>query len=371
MKVSEIVEVLENIAPPPLAEDWDNVGLLVGDSRLQVKKIMLCVDLTREVLAEAVAAKVEMILAYHPVIFKGLTEVTYDRAPIVYEAIRRGISIYSTHTAFDMVAGGTNDVLAGAMGVSDPAPLEPSTTGRLCKIVVCAPPDELSRIANAAFAAGAGRLGNYYDCAFFSHGIGTFCGGPGSHPSIGQPEHHESTEEMRLEVIAPKSAEVDVCAAIREAHSYEMPAIDVYPLENCDPTTGMGRFGELSRPVTLRSMITRIKKATGLAKVLIARATRGAAMKDSHQIEKVACGAGSCGSLFRSAVRTGATFYLTGEMRHHDLLAATATGMNVVCLGHSNSERIAMSALADRLRGLLDKVSVTTSKRDRDPLEVV
>ena len=373
MKVAEIVEVLEAVAPPRWAQDWDNVGLLVGDAAANVRTIMLCVDLTAAVLAEAVDAKAQMVVAYHPVIFKPIGRVTAGDSPVVYEAARRGVAVYSIHTAFDVVPGGTNDVLAAALGIVNARPLEQTSAPGQCKIVTFMPPDDLSRVANKAFAAGAGQIGNYYDCAFFSHGIGAFCGGVDTHPAIGRPGDHEMAEELRLEVIAPRAKVAAVCEAIRSVHTYETPAIDVYPLDDVPDDCGMGRVGPLARGASVRTLITRIKKATGLKKVLLARAAASglAKSKRNSRVTTASCGAGSCGKLFRKAIAAGATFYLTGEMRHHDLLAATGAGLNVVCLGHSNSERIAVRALADRLAAMPDKITISVSRRDRDPLEIV
>jgi len=364
MKVSDIVEVLEAFAPRQWAQQWDNVGLIVGDASAGVKKLMLCIDLTSEVLAEAVRTRVSMVMAYHPVIFKGINRVTVDAAPVIYQAVRRGIAVYSMHTALDVAVGGTNDVLADAMGLAQTKPLEPLIINDQCIIVAFVPPDELSQVAQAAFAAGGGHVGNYYDCAFFSHGIGSFCPGPHSNPSVGKTGRQEMAEEMRLEVIAEKSRVQAVCEAIRSTHSYETPAINVYPLDDYPPGCGMGRVGQFDKPVTIAALITRIKKATGLKKLLIARA------KNAKPIKIAACGAGSCGSMFKKAISAGATFYLTGEMRHHDLLAATAAGMTVVCLGHSNSERITLESLAQQLADPLDKIAITLSKYDKDPLEI-
>jgi len=371
MKLADIIEALEALAPPHWAEDWDNVGLLVGDAGADVRRILLCVDLRREVLAEAGRARAAMVLAYHPVIFKPLPRVTAADAPLVYEAVRRGIAVYSVHTAFDVVRGGTHDVLAGAMGLTDARPLAPTRTHHECKVVVFVPPDDLSRVADAAFAAGAGRIGNYFDCAFFCHGIGAFCGGAGTHPTVGHTGRHETPEELRLEVIAPRTQAAGVCRAIRSAHSYETPAIDVYPLESCPEGCGLGRIGPLPRAVSVRTLIGRIKAATGLKKLLVARPAAHTAGRKPPPVVTAACGAGACGALHRDAAAAGATFYLTGEMRHHDLLAATAAGLTVACLGHSNSERIALDSLAKRLSPLLDKVAVAVSKHDRDPLEIV
>ena len=369
MKVQDVVTALESLAPPSLAAEWDNVGLLVGDSQASVRKILFCIDLTEPVMEEAIGLKAEMVMAYHPPIFKGLSRLTAQQSPVVYRAARRGLSVYSMHTALDAAVGGTNDVLAGLLGLSGCVPLEPAVQRQQCKIVVFVPPDDLSGVAEAAFSAGAGRIGNYYDCAFFAHGIGSFCGGKGSHPTLGHAGRHEATEELRLEVIAPRDKAGDVCAAIRGAHSYEQPAIDVYPMRDYPEGCGMGRIGRLDRAASAASLIARIKKAARLRRVLVVPASKAAGK--AGPVRVAACGAGSCGTLFHRAIADGATFYLTGEMRHHDALAAAAAGLTVVCLGHSNSERLALPVVARHAGELLPGISVALSRRDRDPFEIV
>lgn len=362
MKVQDVIKALETIAPPQLAQRDDNVGLVLGDASADVRALMLCVDMTAPVLKEA--AGVQMLMAYHPPIYKPVSRVTATAAPVLYDALRRGLAVYSVHSAFDCAPGGANDVLAQAAGVSSARPLEPSQGPGQCKIVVFAPPEDLSRIADAAFSAGAGRIGNYHDCAFFVHGIGAFCGGPGSHPTLGKPGRHEVNEEMRLEVISPLACAAAVCAAMRDAHSYEEPAIDVYPLADLPEGCGLGRIGRLAKPMSVAAVIARVKKAAGARNVQVASGAAKVA------VTTVACAAGSCGSLYKAALAGGAQLYITGEMRHHDALAASAAGMTVVCLGHSNSERPALASLAQRLKALLPKLKVTLSKADRDPFVV-
>jgi len=371
MKVSDVERALQSLAPTEMAAEWDNVGLLVGDRTAPGRMLMLCIDLTEDVLAEAAAAKAGMVMAYHPPIFKSISCVTAHDEPVVHAAVRSGIAVYSMHTALDVAPGGTNDVLADALGMMRRRPLEPVVRSGQCKIVVFVPGEDLARISQAAFTAGAGLIGNYQDCAFFAHGIGTFCGGEGTEPAVGQPGQQEFAEELRLEVIAPKAKVPAVVAAIRSAHSYEEPAIDVYPLEEHPEGYGMGRVGTLRRPATVQTILTRVKKATGLSKLLVAgRPSRARGVKKPALVRMVACAAGSCGKMYQTAAATGATFYLTGEMRHHDALAAEAAGLTVVCLGHSNSERITLRSLANHLKLLAPKLQVVLSKQDRDPFEI-
>ena len=368
MKVRDVTEQLESFAPLHLAAEWDNVGLLVGDAGATVRKMLLCIDLTAAVLDEAIAGGAQMVMAYHPIIFKPIGRVTAQTQPAVYKAARKGLAVYSMHTALDVVPGGTNDVLAESMGLTDLRPLDPTMGRDQCKIVVFTPPADLGHIATATFEAGAGRIGGYSECAFFSQGMGTFCGGEGTNPTLGAAGRSEAVEEVRLEVIAPLSCSADVVDAIRNAHSYETPAIDVYRLESLPTDCGLGRIGTLGRPVTERTLIARIKKALGVPKVWLAR-PRG--RTDAAKVAIAACCAGSCGSVADSAAKAGATLYLTGEMRHHQTLAATAAGLTVVCVGHSNSERQMLHRLTKQLKQSLPKLQMVVARKDVDPFEIV
>lgn len=365
MKIADICEIFEKIAPCAFAEDWDNVGLLVGDRTDQASKLMLCIDLTVKVLDEAVKQNADMILAYHPVIFNDLKRMTAQDQPIVYGAVRKGLAVYSMHTALDVVEGGANDVLARAMGLKDTEPLKTLTSKRN-KIVVFCPPSDLADIAHAAFHAGGGILGDYSECSFITYGIGTFTSSQSSHPTIGKPGESNATEEARLEIFAPVSLTAGICKAVCDAHSYETPAIDIFQSTDYHADLGMGRVGTFDKPVTLKTLLNRIKKAAGVKKLLLA----GAEELDK-EISTAACAAGSCGDMWADALKHGAQFYLTGELKHHDALAAVSSGLIVACLGHSNSERMTLVQLTKQLDKKLTGVDVFMSQEDKDPFEIV
>ncbi len=362
--VADVCRELERIAPPGLAKEWDNVGLIVGDLSAHVSSLLLTIDLTEAVLNEAQRAGATMAMAYHPPIFRPIGRVTREAAPVVWLAAKAGLAVYSPHTALDCPAGGTNDVLAVAIGIENAIPLEPALSAGECKVAVYVPPDDVSAVASAAFGAGAGRIGNYTHCSFRSVGTGSFWGQEGARPAIGQAGRLEEVEELRLEVIAPRDRLAGVLSAIRAAHSYETPAIDVYPLEGLPSDSGIGRIGHLAKPISVAALVDRLKRVTGLSKVLLAGEMK-------KRVTTAACGAGSCGSLFQAAAEAGADVYVTGEIRHHDALAAVAAGLTVICLGHSNSERLVLPPLARRIRKALPGLKVMISKEDRDPLAVV
>ena len=380
--VADVARLLEQLAPVAWAEDRDNVGLILGDRQVPVRRLLLTIDLTLAVLQEAVALRAGMVMAYHPPIYRPVSRLLAEGAPPVWETIRRGIAVYSMHTALDAVEGGTNDCLAAALGLRDVRPLRPLVRQPRKKIVVFLPPSDLEPVSAAAFAAGAGRIGNYAECSFHASGHGTFHGLAGSHPTIGQAGsvrtgpvragRREDVEELRLEFVAPADKVAHVVSAIVAAHSYETPAIDVYPLEDRPAGGGHGRIGRLERAVSLEVFASRVKRRLGVRQVWTAGRT--------GRIEQVACCAGSCHDYLGLVLASGAQAYVTGEMSHHDALAVAATGsagpgprgqgMAAICVGHSNSERPALAPLAERIRHGLPGLDVRLAKTDRDPFVV-
>ncbi len=355
---------METIAPTHLAAEWDNVGLLVGDETTDIKRALLCIDLTPAVLAEALAARCQCVLAYHPPLLKPISRLTAEVHPVMYQAARRGVAVYAFHTALDVVEGGTNDVLAHAVGLETSVPLEP-TAEMQSKVVTFVTDDAVGAVARAAFDAGAGRIGGYDDCAFFSDGLGTFRGDDSTSPAVGQAGRREIVEEIRLEVVCPDACLADVLTAIRAKHPYETPAIDVYSIQPAEGNIGMGRIGHLPKPARLTTILARLKKALGISKLQLI-APDGPA----EDVSRVACAAGSCGSTWRAALAAGAECYVTGEMKHHDALAAKQAGLTVACVGHSHSERKVLGALQSRLSELTT-VQLLVSAEDRDPFEIV
>jgi dinuclear metal center YbgI/SA1388 family protein len=360
MKLSRVVDVLEEIAPTRLAESWDNVGLLVGDPSQEVARALLTIDYTPEVAREAADSQCDLIVAYHPPIFAPLKRIT---APsVVFDALRRGMAIYSPHTALDVAPGGTNDMLADAVGIAGCSPLKISEgKSAQYKLVTFVPTEHAEKVSQALFAAGAGRIGNYSSCSFQLKGTGTFFGGEGSDPAVGTRGRLERVEEIRLETVVPIAAVAAVVAALRQSHPYEEPAFDLNQLAAGPSGLGIGRVGTLT-PTSRPKLLERIKNELQLTHVLVAGPTDG-------DITRAAVCAGACGNLLDQAIAQQAELYLTGEMRHHDALKAARAGMTVVCVLHSNSERAVLRRLAQNLTSRLPELAVQTSRQDRDPFQ--
>jgi dinuclear metal center YbgI/SA1388 family protein len=360
-QLSRVVEVLQSIAPTAHAEDWDNVGLLVGDPRQSVSKAILTIDYTHEVAAEARQQNGDLILAYHPPIFSGLKSITVPS--LIYDAIRRGIAIYSPHTALDVAPNGTNDMLADALGLTDRRPLrviQPKATQ--LKLVTFVPEKDVPRVSEALFNAGAGTIGNYSQCSFRSPGTGTFFGEEGTSPTVGRSGRLEEAPEVRIETVVPIDKVSEVVAALKHSHTYEEPAFDLQQLAAPPTGIGQGRIGSV--PSTPREEIfTRIKQELNLTHLLIAGPTTG-------PITQAACCAGSCGDFLNDALAAKCELYLTGEIRHHDAVKAAAAGMTVVCTLHSNSERAILKRLAQMLSEKLPDLPTHLSQQDRDPFAI-
>jgi dinuclear metal center YbgI/SA1388 family protein len=361
MRLSDVIDSLEALAPTSAAAKWDNVGLLVGDPAADVSRALFCIDYTRAVAAEATAHACELVVAYHPPIFEALKRFTSDH--LAFDAARSGIAIWSPHTALDVAAGGTNDVLAAAVGIEDAAPLEVSESKDVeYKLVFFVPPANADAVCQAVFDAGAGAIGAYSACSFRAPGTGTFFGSEETNPAVGEKGKLERVEELRVETVVPIGRAAEVIAALRKAHPYEEPAFDLVKLAAAPATFGLGRIGAVAR-APRREIVERVKRALGLTRVLVAGPEDGDA-------SRAAVCAGSAGGLVREAARRGADVYVTGELRHHDALWAAARGMTVVCVLHSNSERAALAPLAARLRERCPSLAVRLSDADRDPFRV-
>ena len=363
MLLSELLKTLDDIAPTQNAESWDNVGLLAGDPAQEVNRAILTIDYTQDVAEEANRLGCDLVIAYHPPIFEAIKRLT--AGSLVFDAIRRGVAIYSPHTALDIAHGGTNDMLADAVGLVERSPLK-RAAGKVshCKLVVFVPEEAAERVASTMFDAGAGQIGNYSRCSFRTNGTGTFLGGEGAQPAIGKVGELETVAEIRLETVVPINRIDHVVAAMRNAHPYEEPALDLLQWVAPSSALGMGRIGTLAAAVPASEVFDRIKRELSLNYLLIAGPRNRA-------VQRIAVCAGACGNLLDEAISQKADLYLTGEMRHHDAIKAAKAGLTVVCALHSNSERAVLKRVRDRLLTAHPALSVAISAVDRDPFTVL
>ena len=361
--VRDVSHWLDRFAPPRLAESWDNVGLLWGDPDAEVSRVMTCLTVTHRSALEAVHERAELILSHHPVLFRAVKRVvaSHHENGMLWTLARAGVSVLSPHTAFDNTVGGINDGLARRLGLVDVGPLRLTPAAGSVKVVVFTPESDHDAVLSAAFAAGAGRIGAYEECSFATPGIGTFFGTEGARPAVGEKGRRETVMERRVEIVCPLDRVSTVLAAVRSAHSYEEPAIDVYPLHVEPGGPGSGRVGRLSEPTTLGPF------ARGVATTLDSPGLQIVG-DGERRVERVAivCGAGD--DFLADAVRAGADVLLTGEARFHRALEAESLGIGLVVAGHHATERPGVEDLAGRLAEWFPGLTVWPSRREQDPL---
>ncbi len=362
--VRTICNSLKEIAPLNLAEDWDNVGLLLGDDSLEITRVITCLTLTADVADEAIAVGAQFIVTHHPVLFKPVKRLTTDNSEgrMLLALLRHGISVYSPHTAWDNCATGINQQLADLLELQEIAPLRPRATSDQVKIVTFVPEPQLDQVRKALWDSGAGIIGNYQNCSFHLQGTGTFFGSDETKPAIGQSGRLEQVDELRLEVVCPTKQLDRALAALRAAHPYEEPAVDVFSVRAHADGSGSGRFGTLVQPLTLEALTDRVGQ-------ILHQSTLQFVGQPSQVITQVGIACGAAAEFLRDAHRAGCQALLTGEARFHASLEANDLGLGMILPGHFSTERFAMENLAVRLKSQFPNLEVTASETERDPVK--
>jgi dinuclear metal center YbgI/SA1388 family protein len=369
MNVETVAAALDRIAPLRHAAEWDNVGLLVGMPQWSAQHVLLTIDLTEPVLEEAIASNISMIVAYHPPIFHAIKSLN-DATPASRIALRTanaGIAVFSPHTALDAASGGVNDWLAQGLGTGEVYALEPAEDlppSEQCKIVTHVPQESVEAVRDSLASSGAGRIGLYEYCSFELHGRGTFVGGEGTNPAVGESGRLHYVEEVRLEMVCPRSALASAVLALKQAHPYEEPPIEIHPLlARPQRHAGLGRRVRLDSGTTLKPLLKGLKQHLGRSELRVAL---GYEAPDAYQTIGLCAGAG--GSLLPAALAEGCQMFVTGEMTHHDVLSAQAANCTVVLAGHTNTERGYLKLLCKRLQSEVQGIEVRISEVDDDPL---
>ncbi|MCL5946076.1 MAG: Nif3-like dinuclear metal center hexameric protein [Planctomycetes bacterium] len=361
-QLSAVVEFLDALAPPQLAEPWDKVGLLSAPrGAWPIKRMLVALDLTPEVKEQCLSAAVDLLVCYHPPLFKPLDRLCVrgnTPSDLAVELAQEKIWLYSPHTALDAAVGGTNDVLAAELGLSPCGSLclRPPAQTHL-KLVVFVPESHLEQVATAVFDAGAGHIGQdsrYTQCSFRTPGTGTFFGDESTTPAVGSRGRLEFVREIRFETVVPISRLDAVVAALRQAHPYEEPAFDLLVMQSPPAEPGMGRLVNLPVGETLENLAQRCRRNLALkALSVLGESTR--------RLNTIGIMAGSCGQLpLQCGHRLDCV--ITGELKHHDLLAFRAAGVVVIMLGHAPSEKPVLAVLAKKLAAEFSNVETLQAK---------
>lgn len=388
MQVGDVITIMEQLAPLAGAEEWDRVGLQVGRrSRTITGPVLLTIDLTEAVIEEAAMQGASMVIAYHPPVWQPLKSVTDSsaRERVVLRAIETGIAVYSPHTALDAAAGGINDWLAEGISGSMTAgkiagdcralkPLAEVRETQQLKIFTFVPEKDADKVRSALATAGAGIIGNYRVCSFTTSGTGTFLGDGGSTPAVGEAGRLERVGEVKLEMVVSRAALALAIETLRRFHPYEEPAIDVVPLEPLPKrAAGAGRRLVLDAPATIHDLAARLKKFLGCGVV------HAAVPFADRAVTHVGMCAGAGAELLPAAAADECEVFVTGELKHHDVLEAMNRGIAVLLAGHTNTERGYLPRLADRLGAAARHradiggpgVKFLVSRVDCDPLRVM
>ncbi len=361
MKIKDIVRVLEQWAPPVLQEEYDNCGLQVGDPEAEVEQALLTLDCTEAVVKEAVAHGCGLIIAHHPVIFKGLKALTggNEVQRTILAAVRANVAIYAIHTNLDNVIGGVNGEIAARLGLKPLRVLDPKT-GQLVKLAVFVPLAHADAVRNALFVAGAGHIGAYDECSYNLEGAGTFRAGAGATPFVGEHGQRHTEKEVRVEVACPAHAVSAVMAALRAAHPYEEPAFDLYPVLNHHTGIGSGLVGEWEEPLSESAFLGKLKAVFGTPAV---RHTRPV----GRPVKRVAVCGGSGAFLIGKALAAGADAFVTGDVKYHEFFLPEGR-MLLADIGHFESERFTPNLIQAHLARILPTFATRLSETGTNPI---
>ena len=364
MRVVDIYTVINDIAPFDLAESWDNVGILVGGREDAVRKILVALDCTDNVIEEAKKIGANLIITHHPIIFDPIKKI--DSNSLIYKLISNKIAVISAHTNLDAACGGVNDVLAAKLELEKIEGMGPMIKRPFHKIVVFVPNNSVDKICEAMYASGAGDYGKYKDCTFSSQGIGTFTPQKGAKPTVGKIGKNIYLEEVRIEMICNPNATENVLSAMMKAHPYELPAYDVFENHSVKivDSIGIGRVGNLKKPMIASEFAKFVKEKLGCKSISFVDT-------EDKEIKRIGVCGGSGGGMLEKAQSMGADAFVTGDIRHDTWLWAKDRGMCLVDGGHYYTEKLVIKPLINELKAQFPKLEIKESETEKPPVVIV
>lgn len=362
MTVAHITSALEKLAPLPLAEDFDNVGLLVGNSNAQVTGVLVTLDALEAVIHEAIAKNCNMVVSFHPIIFKGIRRLNdsdyVSRA--VSLAIKNNIAIYSMHTALDNVPGGVSGALGKMLGLKKLRTLIPKA-GTIRKLVTYVPQSSREIVLEKLFEAGAGELGNYSHCSFSNAGEGTFLPGMEANPTLGVVGQLSREAEYQIHLTFTADREAEIIRALHQNHPYEEIAYEISTLNNAYQKLGMGMIGELDSPMPAASFLDLLKR---ILKTPVIRHSELTPKK----VHRVAVLGGSGAFAIGAAKAAGADFLVTADLKYHDFFRAEGH-LVLADVGHFESEQFTKNLLADYLKEKFPNFAIRLTETNTNPVK--
>ncbi|MBA3900260.1 MAG: Nif3-like dinuclear metal center hexameric protein, partial [Bacteroidetes bacterium] len=343
MKIKDVMKVLEEFAPLPLQESYDNSGLIVGDKQAEVNKILICLDSTEAVIDEAIAKGCNLIIAHHPIVFAGIKKLTGTNyiQRVIIKAIKNDIAIYAAHTNLDNVSNGVNAKICEKLGVVKTRILAPKKN-LLKRLISFCPGSHVDKVKEALFNAGAGKIGEYDECSFSTSGTGTFRPSDKASPFQGEAGKRSEAGEVKIETIYPFYLEKKVLSALWQSHPYEEVAYDIIPLDNKHQLIGSGMIGELNEAMNEMDFLKMVKKSM---KSGCLRYTQLMGKK----VKKIAVCGGSGSFLLKDAIASGADVFLTADFKYHQFFDAEGQIL-IADVGHFESEQFTTEIFYDLLK---------------------
>ncbi len=362
MKIKQILTILEEMAPLAYAEDFDNVGLLVGDQENEATGVIVCHDALESVIEEAITKKCNLVVCFHPILFSGIKKITgknYVERSIL-KAIKNDIAIYAIHTALDNHKNGVNKIFCDALGLKKTKVLVPKQNF-IQKLVTYTIPENVEQVRNALFDAGAGKIGNYEDCSFNSQGIGTYMGNENSNPEIGERFEFVEAPEIKIEVTFEKHLQNKILKTLFAKHVYEEVAYEIYDLQNAHQNIGLGMIGELENPMSETEFLTFVKNKMQCGGI------RHSALL-GKSVSKVAVLGGSGSFAIKNAIQAGATMFLTADLKYHNFYEAE-NQIVLADIGHFESERYTKNYIVDFLKEKITNFAIVLSEENTNPVK--
>ncbi|MEZ5007332.1 MAG: Nif3-like dinuclear metal center hexameric protein [Chitinophagales bacterium] len=362
MKINQILQHLESVAPRSYQESYDNAQLLTGNLNWECTGVLLTLDAIEVIVEEAIETGCNLVIAHHPIVFSGLKSLTgknYIERTII-KAIKNDIAIYACHTNLDNVKMGVNQKFADKLGLVNTRILAPKR-GILKKLYTYVPADYTNKVKDALFEAGAGRIGNYSECSFSSKGEGTFKGDDASEPFIGKKGERHLEAEDKLEVLFPMDVESKVIAALLKSHPYEEVAYDVVSLDNIHQEVGSGMVGELKEEMDTTLFLKMVKEKMKTNCIRHTEITK-------NKVKKVAICGGAGSFLLPNAIKSGADVFITGDYKYHQFFDADGR-IIIADIGHYESEQFTSELIYDILSQKFDNFAVRLSKYNTNPIK--
>ena len=361
MRIREITEFLESIAPLSYQESYDNAGLIVGSPDQEVDKVLISLDAIESVVDEAISKKCQLIIAHHPIVFRGLKKINgknYVERTVI-KALKNDIAIYAIHTNLDNVHTGVNRKIGQKLGLKDLKILSPKRE-LLSKLVTYCPRENVDQVLKALHEAGAGAIGDYSHCSFTTVGHGQFKPLENADPHLGKPDQLEAVEEMKIEVQLTEDIEREVLAALFKSHPYEEVAYFLTKVANENQTVGSGMVGTLTEPLEGDDFLDYVKEKMALHTIRYTKLP-------GRKIKKVALCGGAGSFLLGAARSAGADAFITADFKYHEFFDAEDR-LTILDIGHYESEVFTKDLLSELLTGKFTNIAPVLSEVDTNPV---